>query len=725
MLFGSPRRKGTRLLIGRAIIKAWRGIGFTTFTALKGTGLILLLMFLGNLIFHSARGIPYRALDPDSKECRTIAVDGTDVLAPANPASPQQKLQIANDEWEAIRVMPEFRTRLSCAVQRHIIHGYKTPSGRETDLEYNLAFLEFQEDGKPYAVRELCEKPSDACRDEGFGLVRLGERSQLNRILATLNGPEPQYVVVFIHGWRHDASIGDSNVSELRQYAAHVTRFLEDRHDLDPTQPKPRVTALFVGWRGARTDETWLRHRFGKVGEWVGTFSAILTLFDRKPVSEAIAPSVLSGLRAVESKLGMHSRRSSGDPEGPVIRPNRMIVFGHSLGGNLLATALQDDLIKKVELHKPNDTMQPVLGDLVVLLNPAAEAKKWTDVQRAVWRKLPIAENERRVHNEYERSNRFFRSDQRPVVVSVTSALDWPPGGRRALDCVLPTPLPTSTPNSPASTSTATPKLSSEQINSANNQAEKSDQLVLRGVDYDWATYDMFPAFKGDLRPIADSLIRMATGHDPHNECDHVKDSWWRSAINLPVIGISAFMRVLPFTQTDPEQTRTIGNLDPPRAPMGSLSNYYVSGRPFGTTHELRGLESNVARPPRKFPNTGKNQSNELSREVPLDYEEIIGPNASCPIAGNWLSAARRVMTIKDPGSSGMYWTSIDSGESAPALQFIHGFSLGGVAAITRANDPFWNMRAFDTALARHDGYMLSSFICAMNQLVMDQITQP
>lgn len=32
-------------------------------------------------------------------------------------------------------------------------------------------------------------------------------------------------------------------------------------------------------------------------------------------------------------------------------------------------------------------------------------------------------------------------------------------------------------------------------------------------------------------------------------------------------------------------------------------------------------------------------------------------------------------------------------------------------------------MRAFDTALARHDGFMLSSFICAMNQLVMDDIT--
>jgi hypothetical protein len=56
-------------------------------------------------------------------------------------------------------------------------------------------------------------------------------------------------------------------------------------------------------------------------------------------------------------------------------------------------------------------------------------------------------------------------------------------------------------------------------------------------------------------------------------------------------------------------------------------------------------------------------------------------------------------------------------------LQFLHGFNLGGTAAIVRANDPFWNIRAFDNALSKHDGFRLSSFICAMHQLVMDEIT--
>ena len=45
------------------------------------------------------------------------------------------------------------------------------------------------------------------------------------------------------------------------------------------------------------------------------------------------------------------------------------------------------------------------------------------------------------------------------------------------------------------------------------------------------------------------------------------------------------------------------------------------------------------------------------------------------------------------------------------------------MAPITRANDPFWNMRAFDNELSRHDGYRLTSFICAVSQLVLDDTT--
>jgi hypothetical protein len=80
-------------------------------------------------------------------------------------------------------------------------------------------------------------------------------------------------------------------------------------------------------------------------------------------------------------------------------------------------------------------------------------------------------------------------------------------------------------------------------------------------------------------------------------------------------------------------------------------------------------------------------------------------------------------MIDKDPSSHGTFWDSDDLTSARPAARFLHSFANSGTAAVTRANDPFWNMRAFDTALSRHDGYLLSSFICAMNQIVMDDIT--
>jgi hypothetical protein len=64
-----------------------------------------------------------------------------------------------------------------------------------------------------------------------------------------------------------------------------------------------------------------------------------------------------------------------------------------------------------------------------------------------------------------------------------------------------------------------------------------------------------------------------------------------------------------------------------------------------------------------------------------------------------------------------------ESGQG-PAVHITHGFFLAGIQPITRANDPFWNMRAYDNVLMEHNGFMFPPFICAMNQLVMDEPTR-
>ena len=99
----------------------------------------------------------------------------------------------------------------------------------------------------------------------------------------------------------------------------------------------------------------------------------------------------------------------------------------------------------------------------------------------------------------------------------------------------------------------------------------------------------------------------------------------------------------------------------------------------------------------------------------------------TCEPANNWLQRAR----FANPRENGNRWNAAVLGkafdssavEGAPAARFVHSFPLGGTAATTRANDPFWNMRVANSLMPRHDGYRLSSFICAMHQLVMDDIT--
>lgn len=646
--------------------------------------LVVASLFIANLLlFPTYRHLPSRALAAESSSCEDAKSPGWDALATTN-----------NNEWAAVDQHLISVRNLSCSIQHHRI----PKKGNGNPIEYDLAFIEFQEDGKPYALRLECGEKEPCVAERGVP-IRRQSKGQLEALVDHLKTSTSNYVLVFIHGWRHDASIGDSDVANLRMYAAHAARFISDRSAIDSAYQDMRVTAVYVGWRGARTDENWLARNIPG-GAALGTASAILTLFDRKPVSEAIAPSALSALRAIENTLGLDAYL-----ELPRKQKNKMIVFGHSLGGNTLMTALGDDLVKKVALHEPGSYMQPVLGDLVVLINPASEASKWTAIQRTLWRRLALINGERRKGEAYEASHSFFRDDQRPIYLSVTAARNWPPGGRQQLDC------------------------------SSGDRVQNTENAVVQQLaDYDWATHDMFPAFKGDLRPLADRIELWGTQLDPSDECVQKRRSISESLLHparTAAIVLSELVRVLPFMQTDPEQTQTIGNLDPPRSPRGNLRSYGATMKPFGTTHEIRASDKQSQLAKRKM------SAVPPTREIPLDYLEVSNPEAACPIALGWLSrtkAEKIQQEAKADGKAGKHyatnWDTYDlkPGEVAlegfPALRFIHGFDSGGISPPTRPNDPFWNIRAFDTALAEHDGYMLTSFICSMNQLVLDDVTR-
>ena len=682
-----------------------RGVG-------TGVSAVLLLavgvLFLNYGVLSTPQARAYRDLDPALPECREGLETGWTILSEVGQAALQSTRfdggvwrDPTNDE-NAIRDDPRWRTRLRCALQRHVI-----PSMRgERPLEYTLGFLEFKEDGEPYALVSR-SGGSDAAIDsamlrhamEGEMRVRSAPATKLKPVITQLDALSQHlstgthYVIALVHGWRHDARVGDTNVADLRFYAAHIARFLRQRCPADPRACEAKVTAIYIGWRGARVDERGLRHTFGEtLGGFFADLSAGATLFDRKPVSEAIAPAAISALRTIEATLARPGLDGAD-------RHNKLVVAGHSLGGNMLATGLRDDLLKSVRRHRAGDVLPPVLGDLVILINPASEASKWTAVQRAVWERVALRADAVTSPEEVARDSGFFPIGQRPVVMSVTSALAFPAGGLRPGDC--------------AWIGLDVDDGFRDARARIRQRLAGTDAMFNAGVDYDWATHDLFPTFKFDFRPAAGFLERTAARFEHRQprgmSCTAPREpDLLDSILTLPLRALSLLAATFPFQVSLPEDSHTIGNLDPPRPAAGVLADAQPSGSPFGTTHEMLGLAA-----------TGAEQGHA--------YATLADADIDCPRANRWLTRARQ----RRAGQHGLGWDSGDlappepgiEGQGPTAVRFQHGLPLTGIAPITLANDPFWNVRAFDNALSRHDGYRLSSFICALNQLVLDEIT--
>ena len=188
-------------------------------------------------------------------------------------------------------------------------------------------------------------------------------------------------------------------------------------------------------------------------------------------------------------------------------------------------------MVKLVDRHAPADFMPPPLGNLVVLLNPASEAAKWTKVQEAVWRRIEMSGGDMARASDYKAGHEFFRDEQRPIVVSATAARDWPPGGVWASDCPDLVRLARKVTKPPPNANLADLDADRDLLDEFDQAAERRAQYI----DYDWATYDLFPAFRFDFRPAASSLGACRTaapcrnksgrGHEPQRRVGRLSAS--------------------------------------------------------------------------------------------------------------------------------------------------------------------------------------------------------
>jgi hypothetical protein len=654
---------------------------------------IALAVILIELFCVSPRNVAYRYAAPTPQD-------------QSGPCAEQSKhpvlLATYDNSEDAADKASKGKTGFECMLQYHVVptdpsapwFNSNQPIG---PIGFYLSFLEFQESGR------FVEKGID-------GSVL--QRTQLEVLEDHLSRQKNNYVLVFIHGWRHDARVGDDNVANARVYAAHAASALDYRCKTMGRYCDTTVTAVFVGWRGARVDERAIEafadRNLGFLGESVskgfkaavGDFPAMLTLFDRKPISERIAPSVVGSLRHVDRLLKQrHAEAGAND---------RLIVIGHSLGGNILATGLNSAVLDQIRSHKPGEPLVSPLGNLVVLLNPAAEAWKWTSLQHEMRLHVHFPEDSVSAAAQDKADVNYYPPDQPPVYVSITSAFSWP--------------------------SAALSQLERKALPGGRDEATEEMRSL---AQYDAATHDAFPFFKGNFQPVAETLDRLAAWfpNSRPSESTFFPDKRicgeWKTAAKLcqsTIVGtlklFAGLARNIPFANADSEETLTIGHLDPTRPPYaGYKSSNWQSPSPFGTTGEV--IVNNHIGHPTLYRNAGSAYLSE------------------CAVVDHWLWKARHNPKLRpfegwDSGFShtpthGPVTPDADTPNVTPIrprptsnghleIQFRQYLLKSGTGSIITANDPMWNIRAYDTTLAFHGGYVSYPLICALNQLALDDI---
>lgn len=226
---------------------------------------------------------------------------------------------------------------------------------------FALAFIEFDDQGEMWSPVQLAR-----------ALARIEEANQHER---------GAVVVVFVHGWQHNASPEDGNVKSFTQVLAQLVEMEQQSAGGDP---RP-VVGIYLGWRG-------------KTGAIPGL--RMLTFWGRANTARRIAGT--SATEAIYSALV----KAKSNPR------SKTIVIGHSFGGQIVELALTQALVGTLLASQEREI--PFPADLVLLINPAAkslQAKQFVDM---------LQRNRIKLY----RTDRAGNTYPRPLVVSVTSDTD-------------------------------------------------------------------------------------------------------------------------------------------------------------------------------------------------------------------------------------------------------------------------------------------------------------
>lgn len=252
---------------------------------------------------------------------------------------------------------------------------------RESHRDYDVLFVEFDDQGW---VQDAANESSPTKADH---LSKLYE--SINQIREKPDKTKQRLsIIVFVHGWQHNAEATDSNVHAFRK----LLRQVDTLEAAAASQgSKPRVVGIYVGWRGKSLTTPILNN---------------ITFWERKNTAEKIAQG-----EAQELFRWLDLLRDAGTEPTTGERNVTVLTIGHSFGGLITFETLGGEFVRnavrfKHNVDKPNDRYMSRVGDLVVIANPAFEGARYEGLRAAARRLEKVERN------------------QLPVVIVATSEAD-------------------------------------------------------------------------------------------------------------------------------------------------------------------------------------------------------------------------------------------------------------------------------------------------------------
>jgi hypothetical protein len=247
-------------------------------------------------------------------------------------------------------------TTLSDRCKKAVIETYNTKQPNE----YDLAFVEFTDRGNAFSRAKL---------DMVLKYVEKAKAESANGVA----------VIVYVHGWKHNASYDDPNVNSFRQ----LLEILSKRGVVFGR----RTIGVYVGWRGLSADM------------WGATN---LTYWERKAVAQQVGrggvTELLLRLRQVVSPKSDDTSLMLSDQENTPCGSDQLnqdrslyVVIGHSFGGAIVLSSLSEVLLEtlisasetKRQCAPGSCVKTPGFGHGVILLNPAIEATEGLHLKEA------------------------------------------------------------------------------------------------------------------------------------------------------------------------------------------------------------------------------------------------------------------------------------------------------------------------------------------------------